>query len=170
MVARLTIEDSWRIAFLRQDLKLSLRQIARRLHCSTNTVCQVLQSYPGTGDVKDLPCSGRSSVMSDNMLATLERAILSNPRLTTRELTVRLERRTHRRVSLRNIQRARRECLGFHAVHERIQQVLTPSQMVARVSFAETHLNNSWHYVLFIDEKLFQLKVAGNAVWIHPGH
>ena len=59
--------------------------------------------------------------------------------------------------------------MGFHAVHERIQQELTPRQMVARVFFAETHLNNSWHYVLFSDEKLFQLKVTGTVVWIRPG-
>ena len=88
--------------------------------------------------------------------------------MTARELAVRLERRTHRRVSLRNIQRARRECLGFHAVHERIQQELTLRQMVARISFTETHLNNSWHYVLFSDEKLFQLKVTGTVVRIRP--
>ena len=41
--------------------------------------------------------------------------------------------------------------------------------MVARVFFAETHLNNSWHYVLFSDEKLFQLKVTDTVVWIRPG-
>ena len=143
MVARLTIKDRWRIVFLRQDLKISLRQIARRLHCSPCTVYQVLQLYAATGDVKDLPRSGRPSVMSDNMLAALECITLSNPRLTARELAVRLERRTHRSVSLRNIQPARRECLGFHAVQERIQQELTPRQMVARVSFAEIHLNKS---------------------------
>ena len=59
--------------------------------------------------------------------------------------------------------------MGFHAAHERIQQVLTPSQMFACVSFSETHLNNSWHYVLFSDEKLFQLKVTDTVVWICPG-
>ena len=77
----------------------------------------MLQRYTSTGDAKDLPRSGRPNVMSDNMLAALEYIILSNPRLIARELAVRLERRTHRRVSLRNIQRARRECLGLHAVH-----------------------------------------------------
>ena len=69
MVARLTIEDRWRIVFLRQGLNLSLRQIARRLHCSPNTLYQVLQRYAATGDVKDLSRSGRPSVMSDKMLA-----------------------------------------------------------------------------------------------------
>ena len=69
----------------------------------------MLQRYAATGDVKDLPRSGWPSVMSDNILAALERIILSNPRLTARELAVCLEPRTHRRVSLRNIQHARRE-------------------------------------------------------------
>ena len=80
----------------------------------------MLQRYAATGDVKDLPRSGQPSVMSDNMLAALERIILSNPRLAARELAVRLERRTQRRVSLRNVQEERQERLGFHAVHERI--------------------------------------------------
>ena len=59
--------------------------------------------------------------------------------------------------------------MGFHVVHEKAQQVLTPRQMVARVSFAKTHLNNSWHYVLLSDEKLFELKVTDTIVWIRPG-
>ena len=97
--------------------------------------------------------------MSDKILVALDRIILSNPHLTPRESAVRLECRTHRRVNLRNIQRACRECLGFHAVHERIKQELTPRQMVARVSFAETHLNNSCHFVLFSGKKFFQSKL-----------
>lgn len=167
--SRLSPSERWKIVFLRTENHLSLRDIAKKVRCSINAVQKVLARYYTTEDVSERHRSGRPTIMNNDALAALEKLIISHPNYTASALSSNLHHQIGVRINVRTIQRARKDVLGFHSVHERIQQSLTRQHMAARVSFAQTHLNNNFHYVCFSDEKVFALKHTNNVIWMRPG-
>lgn len=167
--SRLPPSQRWRIVFLRTENHLSLRKISKIIKCSLDTVQRVMAKYYSTQDVSDRCRSGRPATMNADTLAALERIIVAHPSFTSAALVTALYNRVGIRISSQTIRRVRTKVLGFHSVHEHIQQSLTQRHMTARVQFAQNHINNDFHHICFSDEKMFVLKNTGNVIWIRPG-
>ena len=58
----LSEEDRWRIVFLRNDVNLSLREIAQRIPTTQATILSVLKKYTETGTVHDRPRSASTNL------------------------------------------------------------------------------------------------------------
>ena len=64
MPREIPIETRWEIVFCDRHLKLSQRDIAKRFHCNHSTVNRILTKYQHTGDVVDLPRTGRKRLLN----------------------------------------------------------------------------------------------------------
>ena len=168
-VPRLSTGERWRIVFFRTEMHLQLKQIAKRMRCSVGEVHRVLSTYYTTNDVVNVPRGRRAGHMSEDHVATLDRIITSNPRLTSTALVNEMTRRTGTRYAASTLRTYRHSILKYHAVHERIRERLTAAHMAARVAFAQSHIHNNFRCVGFSDEKCFILKNTGNVVYIKKG-
>jgi hypothetical protein len=80
-----------------------------------------------------------------------------------------LQEKTQIRVSERTVQRARRTALARHPVHERIVKSLNVGEKQRRIDMANYLLNTNIHYILFSDEKPWELSNTGEVHWIRKG-
>ena len=74
--AQLTDKERWWIVFLSQANGKNPTQIAREVGCSRHTVYDVLKKEGKTGDIKDLPRSGRKRKLT----ASEEKAVVKRTR------------------------------------------------------------------------------------------
>ena len=67
-IMALSIQKQWEIIFLhlhKLGPKLSVRSIAKELHCSQDTVRTWIQRYQETGDIQDIEKQGRKRKTSE---------------------------------------------------------------------------------------------------------
>jgi transposase len=162
-------EEKWEIVHLYKSKTLSLRKIAKKMKCTHPTVLQIISNYKNFGVVSPPKHSGRPSIMNDNTLKSLDRLIDKNDTATSQVLANLLQQKTGKRISARTIRRARTGPLGRHPVHEKITKSLGEGEKQRRVSFAQKLLTMNLHYILWSDEKLWQLDSTGQVHWIKRG-
>lgn len=63
MPREIPIKTRWEIVFCREHLKLTQQEIAHQTGCSQSNVHSILAKYQRTGDVVDLPRSGRKRLL-----------------------------------------------------------------------------------------------------------
>lgn len=161
--------DKWEIVFLYKQKTHTLRAIAKRKNCAVNTVEHIISNYKNTGMVSPPKHTGRPSIMNDNTLKSLNRLINKNDTATASELARALQQKTGQRISPRTIQRARRGPLGRHPVHEVITKTLDDGKKQNRVLFAQKLLTMNLHYILWSDEKTWELHSTGQVHWVKKG-
>jgi transposase len=162
-------EEKWEIVHLHKSNSLSLRAIAKKTKHALSTVQHIISIYRSTGSVTPHKLSGRPSVMNADTLKSLDRLINKHDTAPSQVLANLLQQKTGRRVSSRTIQRARRGPLGRHPVHEIITKTLGEAEKERRVSFAQKLLAMNLHYVLWSDEKLWELDSTGQVHWVKKG-
>ncbi len=164
-------EEKWEIVHLYKSNSLSLRAIAKKTKHALSTVQHIISIYRSTGSVTPHKLSGRPSVMNADTLKSLDRLINKHDTAPSQVLANLLQQKTGRRVSSRTIQRsrARRGPLVRHPVHEIITKTLGEAEKERRVSFAQKLLAMNLHYVLWSDEKLWELDSTGQVHWVKKG-
>ncbi|CAF1054155.1 unnamed protein product [Rotaria sordida] len=153
MNSHLTIGERWRVISLRLDQGFGFRDIARRMHCTYQTVRNILQLFHETNDVVELEGRGVGN---------------SYPQETATQLSNRFYRRTGRFVTPQTIRNYRRRW-GFRAVHTRIQPLLTQRHAAQRLAFCQQYIYDDWRRVIFADEKIFEVDATGIVYWIPYG-
>ncbi len=63
MPREIPIKTRWKIVFFREHLNLTQKETARQTGCCQSTVSDILAKYHRTGDVVDLPRSGRKRLL-----------------------------------------------------------------------------------------------------------
>ncbi|KAG7165129.1 putative Transposable element Tcb1 transposase-like 8, partial [Homarus americanus] len=109
-----------------------------------------------------LPKSGRPKLLSPRTLKVISRQVWSNPSLTAREVKERNPRLLSH-VSLRYVQQALHNGLGFKSFRARRKPLLTKRQKENRVKFCKKYEVwdlETWRSVLWSDEATFS--VTGN--------
>ncbi len=107
--------------------------------------------------------------MNDDTLTALDRLIDKNDTATSQQLATALQRKTRKRVSPRTIRRVRCGPLARHHVRTVITKSLGEAEKERRVSFAQKLLTMNLHYVLWSDEKQWQLDSTGQVHWVKKG-
>ena len=107
--------------------------------------------------------------MNDDSLKSLDRLIDKNDNAPSQILANLFQKKTGRRISARTIRRARTGPLGRHPVHEVQVKTLGEGEKQNRVSFAKKLLTMNLHYILWSDEKLWELESTGLVHWIKKG-
>jgi transposase len=102
----------WEIVFLKKTKGLSNRAIARALKCSEHGVRCVLKKEAATGQVADLPRSGRPRLLSKKRLAQFDSLIRKNRSATAAQLAVLARKPLRLKISARTAQRERKR-LGY---------------------------------------------------------
>lgn len=131
------------------------------MKCTHPPVLHIINNYRDTGQVSPPKHSGRPSVMNDNTLKSLDRLIDKNHTAPSQVLANLFQKKTGRRTSGRTIRRARTGPLGRHPVHEVQVKTLGEGEKQNRVSFAKKILTMNLHYILWSDEKLWELDSTG---------
>jgi transposase len=169
MPTHLSDAERWKIVYLCNDLHLSLRQIAKTMKCSHKAVEDTIHRYRETGSIRERQHPGRPSSMNEQSLKRLDRIISKHTSYTSSALAREMHDKTGIRISPRTIRRVRRTTLARHPVHEQIVKSLKPGEITRRLSFANKHVNDNFHHILFSDEKLFVLSNTGTVHWIKKG-
>jgi transposase len=123
MALHLSTRDRWRIISLNFDQARSVRQIARLIPCSIQTVYSILDLFEETNDVVERNGRGRNTLFSANEFHTLRQILYRYPNDTSSNTANRLFQRTGLHVSSRTIRR-HRSSLGFRPVHARTQPLI----------------------------------------------
>jgi transposase len=168
MALHLSIRDRWRIVSLNLDQARSVRQIARLIPCSIQTVYSILDLFEETNDVVERNGRGRHTLFSANEFHTLRQILYRYPNDTSSNIAHRLFQRTGLYVSSRTIRR-HRSSLGFRPVHARTQPLINTRHAQQRLDFCLLHAAAPWNNIIFSDEKAFEVDVSGLVYWIPYG-
>jgi transposase len=165
---------------LRHVERLGVARIAVVLDVSQRAVERWLSVYKharSAGDCEDIPRSGRPTVMGPSEMEAAEEAIEGvdeaphlRPPLspTRRRLQQAIEKQTGTHISMSTAGRAMHD-LGL--VYRRLRPVpaLSAAQMERRLAFAQKYSDTDWRYMLFADEKTFELSHSEGRAWVRVG-
>ncbi|CAF3570186.1 unnamed protein product [Rotaria sp. Silwood2] len=79
MSCHLSIRDRWRIISLDFDQGRSVRQIARMIPCSIQTVYNILMLFEETNDVTERTGRGRLHMLNNDEIHTLRQILYRYP-------------------------------------------------------------------------------------------
>ena len=159
--------DRCEIVVLHKNLMLSQRQIARMKHVHPSTVSRVLHGRTDDKKLIKPQKRGRKRLLHPAALRGLKRIIRGENNLTSAEIASRFSFHFNIDISPRSIRRYRR--FYFHPVFEVLQKRLSLDHHLQRLDFCMTHDTNTFHCILFSDEKLFVLEHTSGTVWIEEG-
>lgn len=111
MSSHLSVRDRWRIISL-NDQGINVREIARRIPCSIQTVYTILQLFQETNDVTERDGRGRFRILNNDQVNALRQLLYRYPSDTSSNIADRFLRRTGLDINPRTI-RNYRSSLGF---------------------------------------------------------
>ena len=149
------------------ELHLSVRAIARRMNIAKSTVQNLLKKYHETGDVKDLPRSGRKRKLSEPEEKRVIRK--AKKESTASDIARDYARETGKSIHRTTIQRTLHEHGFFYLVKQQVE-ALSVQAMQNRLTYAQDMIGFQWKKVLFSDEKTFQLGSSTTHAWQQIGH
>ncbi|KAG7174513.1 putative Transposase-containing protein 18, partial [Homarus americanus] len=133
-----------------------LREISAQTGVALRVVQNLVKRFRDLGEDElpaPLPKSGRPKLLSPRTLNVISRQVLSNPSLTAREKS-----RLLSHVSLRCVQQALHDDLGFKSFRARRKPLLTKRQKENRVKFFKKYEVwdlETWRSILWSDEATF---------------
>lgn len=166
----LSIQKRWEIVFLHhhpKGPKMSIKPLACYMHCSINTIKHWLNTYASTGDVQDLPHSGRPKLTTEKQDDKIEQLALTNDEDTSDQLTTRAKRKGID-VSSRTV-RHRLQQRGIAMLPTTSKPLLTEAHREKRMAWAEANVDTDWNKVVFTDETTFKLFQVRKKVWRRKG-
>ena len=161
---RLSERERLKIITYRYDFHLTQRQIAKKVKCSQQTVCQVLKKHKQHHDSSQFHLSGRHKKLSSTQINHLKNIIRENKNLTSEEIQRHFFHHDNIQISSRSIRRYRRE--SFHPAKEILIPRINLGHYLSRVDYCLSHSNDNFHRVVFSDEKPFKLSHTSSTVWI----
>lgn len=165
----LSIKKRWEIVFLRdhpKGPKLSFEEIRKTIGCTKSTAKYWFDRYKETGDVIDIPKSGRkrkTSKEQDEMIVDLMEKNLDS---SVNEIQPILKKQG---IELSNstINRRIKEA-GLWYGRPLSKPLLSERHMEMRLKFANENSERDWSNVIFTDESTFQLYTHKTMVWHSP--
>jgi transposase len=154
----LSEEDRWRVVFMTNDLKLSSRDIAKKMKISQSTVLEIQHKYNQTKSVHDLPGRGRKRKLTEKAKSEIVKAAKK------RKSAPQIQQNLKKKVSVRTIQRTIKKGGLFYLKIQKIEK-LTESQKQKRVEYSKEMKDYEWKNVLFSDEKSFWLGRSPGYAW-----
>jgi transposase len=162
----LSEEDRWRIVFLRRELKLSEKEIAKRIPTTQKTVSLILQKHQQTGTVHNQAGQGRKRKYLPADEKTLVRKAKRGKK--AKELARDYSTRRGVTISERTVRRILKRNHLAYLRRKRVQR-LTSDHKQARIDYARDKMNANWKSVVFLDEKSFWLESTETHAWQEPG-
>lgn len=159
-MATIAIGVRWRIIGLGIDAGWTMRRIATHFGVSLSAVHRTIRVYRDTGNVIDLPRSGRPSATDRDDDEFIVQQATENPFRSCSNLRDMLAQHHHRNVCSRTISNRLRRA-GLNSYRALRFPSLTPYHRDERVAWARTHRRWSalqeWRLVVFTDESRFTL-------------
>lgn len=163
---QLSEKDRWRIIFFHEDMKLSQRDIAKRIPTTRRTVSAVLRKYQQTGTVHHRPGAGRKRKWTSSDENRIVQKAKKGKK--AKEIAAHTTTRNGQTVSERTVRRILKRNHLAYLRKKRIQRLSCPNKQ-ARIEYARDTMNANWHRVLFLDEKSFWLESRETHEWQEPG-
>ena len=166
MPGRLDTETRWAIIREWKRKPRSYRAIGRVLKCNHETVRDVIERYKATGDVAELPRSGRPRILK---MGEVKKILCNKRRGSTRAAARMLQRERGLTVSHVTVRaQALRE--GYCYAIRRKKPLLTQSDRENRLAFAlRSRPRGYWKRVVATDEAYFSLDMEQRGVWKKKG-
>ena len=124
-----------------------------------------------TGDVQDLPRSGRPKALSTEMVSFAVKYAEKNPCFNAQSIANALKSEKGVQVSTKTISRILKK-EGLKYQFPPVAPFIQPHHAAARVAFAKKNAKRAWRGVMFTDSKYFLLhpvkKGRGIKVWLNP--
>jgi len=156
------------IIFLKKIKGLSNRAIARALKCSEHGVHCVLKKEAATGQVADLPRSGRPQLLSKKRQAKFDSLIQKNRSATAVQLAVLACKPLWLKILARTAQRERKR-LGYQRQRRTKTMALNKFDQMFRVKWCQRRRSWHWANTVFIDITTVRGVEAQGYVWAKPG-
>lgn len=131
--------------------------ISRTLKCSTSAVSRTLKRWRDTGDVKDMPRSGRPPKVdiSDANNNKIDFIIKRKRQCTGKQVQQALEDKFDTRVHLSTVYKLMND-LKFKAVRYKRVPGLTAAQKEKRLEYVRSMEGEDWKDIIFTDESMFE--------------
>ena len=153
----ISIQKRWEIIFLskhRRGPKLSNSEIAKEVNYSITNVQRWLKRYEETGDVLDIPKSGRKKCTTQEIDEEIIQLSKEHSEESSAQLSQRLKRKNID-ISDRTV-RNRLNVSGIYKLKPSFKPLLTFEHRRKRYNWALQHHDTDWNKVLFSDEPTFQ--------------
>jgi len=171
MPSTLPLKNRWEIVFLsthRLGPKLNPTKVAKVVHTSPKVVKFWLDRYHATGDVEELPKSGRPPITTTKQHHVILATSLKQPTASTFSMAKKLKQQGLTVSTTTLWQRLKAAGLSYHNVTKK--PLLTDLHRTKRLLWAKTNQHCDWNNVLFTDEHTFKLFHHKLWAWQLPGH
>lgn len=168
MSSHLSLEDRWAIVALHKHIGWKQAKIAAAIKCSQSEVSRLLAKYKETGDVTDLPKSGRKRLLEEEEESPLSKEITEHRQHTSAALRREILSDYGVLLSARTVRRLRKE-LGFRAVHYHRVPSISKETAQKRLLFTLDEEEYDLTRIIYTDESLFEISTNGVVYWKRPG-
>jgi transposase len=157
--------DRWTVVVLSLVLHKHPHVIAPQVGCSRSTVYEIIKKYNATGDVEDLPRSGRPSLVhpGSEKEKLFENIIKQYRRFTPALLASKFQDLTGIQLSINSIKNLAHR-LQYKRVRTKRVPFLSDLQRDKRLQFARENQGEEFDDVIFTDESYFTFDTSGY-VW-----
>lgn len=145
-----------------------LETIARQHKCTPAAISKILSHYNQTGKLNDGKSTGRPPCLHNEEMKKLDELIKRKPTATGIILANDISQLIHKRISVRTVQRYRRE-LGYRPYQQVVKKSLTSAQQQSKLLFSQKYINTNIKKWLFTDEKIFMIQNTGTIAWVKSG-
>jgi len=137
-----------------------IETIARQHKCTPAAICKILSHYNQTGEVNGGKSTGRPKCLNNEEMEKLDELITNNPTATGIVLENDVSQVIHKRVSVRTVQKYRRD-LGYRPYQQVVKKSLTLAQQQSKLFFSQKYINTNIKKWSFTDEKIFTIQNTG---------
>jgi len=169
-MTRIQEEHRWSIIHAFTELG-SVRAAAERGGVCSRTASKWIKRWQTTNSVKDLPRTGRPTMMSEEASNCALQLLIGGDATCTDQAAVMLASQglTPRKVSGSTVSRgvrkaAKRQGKKVRVVRGAPRKALTQATINKRLAFCQANKRTNWRHVLFTDRKKFLFKYPGSKV------
>ena len=166
MPKSLPVKKRWEIVFLathRLGPKLGIKGISKEIKCAKSAVQHWIKVQRETGDVQEIPHSGRSKITGPKEDQMIKNISLSNPEATAEQIS-QLMKNMGIFVSSSTV---RRRLASSGMVYARpVSKPYKKNHRIERLKFARRNKSRNWNEIFFTDETTFQLQANPEKFWM----
>jgi transposase len=165
-----SIEKHWEIIFLylhRKGPKFSIREIAKEVQCSRDTVKTWIKRYQETGDVKDKERQGRKRKTTEEEDLDIIHIAKKHRTNTLAEISTAMSRQGVD-ISLNTVMRRLNE-EGLYKLQPLKKPLLLDNHRENRLKWAKANKKTDWSKIIFTDETTFSQFNKPKKVWRQRG-
>jgi transposase len=161
--SKVPIPVRWEIVRLRRDNN-TFPDIAKLVQRPISTCQSIFQKWSDTGDVEDVPRSGRPPIISPSQKEKLIETVKNNEDMSIRGL-IEESKVDISKTSAWNVMKG----YGFKCKTQSIKWSMEPHHKEGRLKWAKEYINKSdefWQRVIFTDESRAQFNKSKQKFWV----